>query len=404
MKIYIIATLIVLAILNPAYAQSEKKSVDETFVDIDSKVPGFGGMYVDGNQMKVYLTDISKKDKAISEISSIKKIPKGGVQILQGKYRFSDLKKWKDDAGILFDIPSLVYIDADEKLNRLSIGVDNIDLSTIVEQRLIQAGIPKDAIVVVKTDPIVYKYTLQSKIRPIQGGIQIRFTNYLCTESFNGIRNGVNGFVINSHCSGKQGGVQNTQFYQPINVIPDEFIGTEIADPDYTRAKCSAAKIRGKVCRYSDSAYASNASGVLEALGIVEKPDSANTGSLTVAGDFRITSEGSSIVGETVNKVGRTTGWSRGAVTRTDVNTGVSGTNIVQLRQDWVSASVGGGDSGSPVFSTINNPAIIDDVELRGILWGGDSAGTTYVYSPIANVQRIDELGLITNCAPGFSC
>jgi len=403
MRKYIIATLIVLAILNSAYAQSEKKSVDETFVDIDSKVPGFGGLYVDGNQMKIYLTDTSKKDKAIKEISSIKKIPKGGFEVIQGKYRFSDLKKWKDDAGILFDIPGLVYVDADEEKNRLSIGVDNIDLSTEVEQRLIQAGIPKDAIVVVKTDPIEYKYTLQDRIRPIQGGIQIRFNSYLCTESFNGIRDGINGFVINSHCSGRQGGVQGTQFYQPLNQIPYEFIGTEIADPAYSKAKCYAAGIRGKVCRFSDSAYARIDSGVSQDLGIVEKPDSVNTGSLTVAGDFRITSEWSSNVGETVNKVGRTTGWSQGIVTRTNVNTGVSGTNIVQLGQDWVSASVGGGDSGSPVFSITNNPAT-DDVELRGILWGGNSAGTTFVYSPIANVQRTDELGPITNCAPEFGC
>ncbi len=401
MRKYICATLIVLAILNSAYAQNEKKSVDETFIDIDSKVPGFGGMYVDGNQMKVYLTDISKKEKAIKEISSIKKIPEGGVQVIQGKYRFSDLKMWKDDAGILFDIPGLVYIDADEVSNRLSIGVDNIDLSTEVEQRLIQAGIPKDAIVVVKTDPIEYKYTLQDRIRPIQGGIQIRFNSYLCTESFNGIRGGINGFVINSHCSGKQGDVQGTLFYQPLNQIPYEFIGTEIADPAYSKANCNAARIRGKVCRFSDSAYAGIASGVSQDLGIVEKPDSVNTRSLTVAGDFRITSEGPSIVGETINKVGRTTGWSQGDVTRTCINTGVSGTNIVQLCQVQTNALVEGGDSGSPVFSITDNPAT-NDVELKGILWGGNSEG--FVYSPIANVERSDELGPITNCAPGFSC
>lgn len=401
MRKYIYATLIVLAILNPAFAQSEKKTLDETFVDIDSKVHGFGGMYVDGDQLKVYLTDISKKEKAIKEISSIKKIPKGGVQVIQGKYRFSDLKKWKDDAGILFDIPGLVYLDADEGKNRLSIGVDNIDISAEVEQRLIQAGIPEDAIAVVKTDPIEYKYTLQDRIRPIQGGIQIRFNSYLCTESFNGIRDGINGFVINSHCSGRQGGVQYTLFYQPLNQIPYEFIGTEIADPAYSKAKCSAARIRGKVCRFSDSAYAQIDSGVLQDIGIVEKPD--GVGSLTVAGDFRITSEGPSIFGEIVNKVGRTTGWSQGDVTLTCVNTGVSGTNIVQLCQDHVNASVGAGDSGSPVFSITDNPAI-DDVKLKGILWGGNSAGTTFVYSPIANIERIDELGSITNCAPGFGC
>lgn len=400
---YIISTLIVLAILNSAYAQSEKKTLEETFVDIDSKVPGFGGLYVDGNQMKIYLTDTSKKDKAIKEIISIKKIPKGGVEILQGKYRFSDLKKWKEDAGILFDIKGLVYIDADEEKNRLSIGVDNIDLSVEVEQKLIQAGIPKDAIVVVKTDPIEYKYTLQDRIRPIQGGIQIRYNSFLCTESFNGIRDGINGFVINSHCSGRQGGVQDTLFYQPLYQILPDFIGTEIADPVYSKAKCSAWRIKGKVCRYSDSAYASLASGVSHDQGIIEKTDGVNTRSLDVLGDFRITNEGSSIVGDIVNKVGRTTGWSQGSVSRTCVHTGVLGTNIVQLCQDYVDALSEEGDSGSPVFS-ITNSHLTDDVELRGILWGGNSAGTTFVYSPIANVERSDELGPITNCAPGFVC
>jgi hypothetical protein len=56
-----------------------------------------------------------------------------------------------------------------------------------------------------------------------------------------------------------------------------------------------------------------------------------------------------------------------------------------------VSAGVGAGDSGSPVFSIINAQ---NDVELRGILWGS-SGSTMFVYSPIANIERSDELGPI---------
>jgi hypothetical protein len=50
-----------------------------------------------------------------------------------------------------------------------------------------------------------------------------------------------------------------------------------------------------------------------------------------------------------------------------------------------VSAGVGGGDSGSPVFMGTNN------VTLVGILWGGNSSGTQFVFSPIANIEQ--ELG-----------
>jgi hypothetical protein len=88
--------------------------------------------------------------------------------------------------------------------------------------------------------------------------------------------------------------------------------------------------------------------------------------SLTIVGDFRITAEGSAVVGNVVNKVGRTTGWSQGSVTNTCVNTNVSGTNITQICQNFVSATVGSGDSGSPVFQITSG----NDVRLVGISVG----------------------------------
>jgi hypothetical protein len=71
----------------------------------------------------------------------------------------------------------------------------------------------------------------------------------------------------------------------------------------------------------------------------------------------------------------------------------VSGSNIVLLCQDFVENNrqiVAGGDSGSPVFR-INNSG---RVTLLGNLWGGNSSGTLFVYSPIANIER--ELGPLT--------
>jgi predicted cobalt transporter CbtA len=66
----------------------------------------------------------------------------------------------------------------------------------------------------------------------------------------------------------------------------------------------------------------------------------------------------------------------------------------VLLCQTFVSnpggaAVVGGGDSGSGVFSIRGR----DNVRLLGILWGG-SGSTTFVFSPLKSIQ--DELGAMT--------
>ena len=114
-----------------------------------------------------------------------------------------------------------------------------------------------------------------------------------------------------------------------------------------------------------------------------------NNGSIEITRRFRITAEGGAVVGATLNKIGRTTGWTQGNVRYTCVNTFVSGTNTVQLCQTWVDAGVGGGDSGSNVFVQTGG-----GVTLVGILWGGNSSGTTFVYSPIANIEQ--ELGALT--------
>ena len=129
--------------------------------------------------------------------------------------------------------------------------------------------------------------------------------------------------------------------------------------------------------------------------------------------EFRITQEASNtvapLVGERLDKVGRTTGRSQGRVLFTCVDLSVAApSNITQLCQDIVLATVAGGDSGSPVFKVTNCPNR-DDVTLYGILWGALSVSgqTAFAYSPIGNgnVQRRSEMGRLTEiCASGFSC
>jgi len=373
------------------------------FDDVATQVPGFGGMYLEGNILKVYLTDPTLMVSAGSVITSVfgaDRIPAGGIQVIRGNYGFHQLLAWFNKLGVVFNIPGVVYTDIDERANRLTVGVENQGVAASVQGMVSSVGIPQGVVNIVTAEPIYDQVTLQDQVRPIQGGLQIQFSNFLCSISYNAVRGGTAGFVTASHCTDVQGGVESTLYYQPLTA-GNTFIGTETADPLYSRATCQAAGVHGNhICRYSDTSFEQLATGVTESLGSIEQTSSVNSGSLTIAGSFRVTSEGPSLVGQTVNKVGRTTGWSQGQVTNTCVNTGVSGSKIVQLCQDWVSATVGPGDSGSGVFAITSG----SDVQLRGTLWGGNGAGTVFVYSPIANIQRSDELGPISTCASGFTC
>jgi len=373
------------------------------FDDVATQVPGFGGMYLEGNILKVYLTDPTLMVSAGSVITSVfgaDRIPAGGIQVIRGNYGFHQLLAWFNKLGVVFNIPGVVYTDIDERANRLTVGVENQGVAASVQGMVSSVGIPQGVVNIVTAEPIYDQVTLQDQVRPIQGGLQIQFSNFLCSISYNAVRGGTAGFVTASHCTDVQGGVESTLYYQPLTA-GNTFIGTETADPLYSRATCQAAGVHGNhICRYSDTSFEQLATGVTESLGSIEQTSSVNSGSLTIAGSFRVTGEGPSLVGQTVNKVGRTTGWSQGQVTNTCVNTGVSGSKIVQLCQDWVSATVGPGDSGSGVFAITSG----SDVQLRGTLWGGNGAGTVFVYSPIANIQLSDELGPISTCASGFTC
>ena len=210
-------------------------------------------------------------------------------------------------------------------------------------------------------------------------------------STLNAVSNGQNSFVTASHCTTTQGGVEGTQYWQSLSSQPNSFIGTEVADPVYVRGKGhGSACPKNRRCRMSDAARAAYAAGVPFTLGGIAQTSGPNNGSLTITGTFAINGEGGEIAGDIANKVGRTTGWTQGVITNTCVNTGVSGSNIVQLCQTFVSAGVGGGDSGSDVFQVTSST----NVKLAGILWGGNSNGTQFVFSPLANVMV--DLGTLT--------
>jgi hypothetical protein len=93
-----------------------------------------------------------------------------------------------------------------------------------------------------------------------------------------------------------------------------------------------------------------------------------------------------------MNRVGRTSGWTRGEVIATCVNTLAIGGVLLRRCQAQVAAGSAGGDSGSPVFRFANSQGNVagNRVLLGGIHWGGSGEGEDqrFVYSPMFNVER----------------
>jgi hypothetical protein len=319
--------------------------------------------------------------------------------VRRAEYDFQELGTWFDRLSKdALALPGVAYVDLDESSNRVLVGVEKGATGTTAPAGVFaaarSAGIPSAAVVVRQVEPVRFTLTLQQRTRPVRGGFQINFPGFLCTLGFNATSGVVRSWITNSHCTTVQGGVEGTLYWQPLmSGGANNFIGTEVDDPNYfVGGQCPA----GRRCRFSDSSRGAYDPAATSTLGRIGRTNGVNTGSLTIGtpGSFTITAEAltnSFTIGSTLNKVGRTTGWSQGLVTNSCVNTNVSGSNITQLCQTFVSAMVGPGDSGSPVFRVISGTTA--DVRLFGILWGG-SGTTSFVFSPLAQVKQ--ELGPLT--------
>jgi hypothetical protein len=362
-------------------------------------VPGFGGFFLDrAGRPTVYLTDPAQRGAAAAALAPFLRargLDPARLEVARGNYEYARLQRWFGAASpAALSIPGAVFADLDEAGNRLRIGVANAAAAAQVRRAATSLGIPTNAVVVQTVQPIRNAATLRGKVRPILGGLQLNFSILACSIGFSALTPaGQKSFITASHCTLIQGGTEATQYFQPFFLTAYITIGKEVADPVYVGGGACPA---GRVCRYSDAARASYSSSTTFTLGGIGRTTGANTGSITLAATPLKISEESTTdqfpIGEVAGKVGRTTGWTTGPVSATCADVNVDGTNITQLCQTLVDGKVGAGDSGSPVF--FEKPD--GTVKLAGILWGGNTEGTLFAFSPLANIERPGELGPLT--------
>ncbi len=382
-------------------------------------VRGFGGFFLDRQGTPtVYLTDTSERgaaQRALAPFFARHGLDASRLQVLRADFEHARLASWFEQASPeALAVPGAVFAYLDEASNRLRIGVADDAAGTGVGRALAALGIPPAAVIVEQTAPIRQLAMLQDRIRPVPAGVQIDFILGICSLGFNAVHVATNqlSFITASHCTWAQGGVEGTIYFQntwlDLSGANDE-IGTEVADPVYFSGHGVCP--RRRVCRYSDAARAAYSIAATDvALGTIARTTGVNTLATDITGSFAINTAapeyGSDhfVVGSTVNKVGRTTGWTSAPVTATCVNVnvvGLTGALITQLCQTLAGSEapgspviVGAGDSGSPVFLLNADQT----AQLGGVLWGGNAAGTLIAFSPLKNVQS--ELGTLRVIGP----
>lgn len=388
--------------------------VDDELVQMGQAIPGFGGLFYDAEGYpNVYLRDT----QAAPALSALKSLGQGEIRVHQGQYDFAQLVAWKRALRpAVLGQPGVVFLDADETRNRVVVGIDAARAKSLdtggLDKALALKGVPREAVLYQEVPAIrdltgvwtgwtdkakkPATSTIQSATRPVPGAVQIIFLDlplaYFCTDGFNAYLDGALGFVTNSHCTKTRGAVDGTTYAQG----DDPFgaaVATEIADPAYfTGDPCPS----GYQCRFSDSSFAQYNTPSLGSLGKLAKTSSRGllVGSITLkppTSRFSISATASALQGQTVNKIGVTTGWTYGPIVATCADIAVSGTTNGLLCQNIVRAGSDHGDSGSPVFSWTTGTS----VKLLGILWGGGTSNgqQVFAYSPIENIQQ--ELGAL---------
>jgi hypothetical protein len=298
-------------------------------------------------------------------------------------------------------LPDVVFLDADETCDCIAVGVATPAAAAAARNYAASAGVPSDRVKIVQAKPVRFFAGLQNQIRPVKGGLQIESRGKVdCTMMatvFNRAR-AKKGLLTNSHCSSALFSADDTAFYQAGgNIFGNDYVAKEVVDPPPNAALTGCPS--GRRCRVSEAAYSEFDIGTTGIVGQLACPKnmcgngSACDPEMKDLGD-KVTITGLAAarptMGKLLVKIGRSTGWTHGTVTRTCIDVNVKDTDVTLLCQYEVAAAGGPGDSGAPVFEPVPGE---EKGILTGILWGGPDDGSSFSFSPIDAIEA--EIGAL---------
>ncbi len=371
-------------------------SQDGRLASLAKSLPGFAGWYLDPDgQLIVRVLDPMSREAGDLETALRDVAGASEIRLMASDYDFASLHQWKKKLRPALRLPGALSLDIDEVGNQLVLGIAEHSSPAPFQDWARKAGIPSGAFRVEAGERATLFASVRDKDPTPGGGFQIErrqgSQTLACTTGFLARRNGINGMVTAGHCAGNLGGVNNAAQHQ--GDTGDPIFSRENIDPSaFTSGACPS----GEVCRWSDASFHRLESGApMGGFATIArtKYSASLNGSIDLNpwGDaFKIrASETDLRVGDWVNKVGRSTGWTFGRIAQTCVDF-IGNNGVLLLCQHVVNGGAGQGDSGAPVFSY----DIQRNATLYGILWGGTASEGTYNFSPIDNVMA--ELGSLS--------
>jgi hypothetical protein len=385
----------------PSGAETQPRAhamgLDSFFAQIAQKYPAFGGASVEDGKLTVYMASDRPSPPASPLASSLHsrlvkglelpaRFEKRSLAVRRVRYSYDQLVAWRHMARpVVFTSPGVHGLDIRERENRIAVETGQGAQTVSIIQQLREAGIPRSALRFEETTPTVQMSTLRDRHAHVRGGHQIEFgESSVCTAGFSAYFDDEPAYVTASHCTDVPGAVTGT-----VHMQGGRRIGQEVLDPRRTSALSGCPA--GHMCRYSDVA-----------IGLFDTPTDFGYATLArpvvadpLAGPvylspndpiFPVWDEATyPTLGETLHKIGRTTGWTYGEVIATCLDLRVS-ENVTLLCQDRVAAGVNGGDSGAPVFSIDDaNATRSPHATLYGVLWG--RAGDSFLFSSLHNIR-----------------
>jgi hypothetical protein len=394
------------------------RGVDAEFTRLAREIPGFGGMYFDrAGRLTVHMkapaganatiqrgADVLGRLRARGSAAVQRRLASSTEVVTKAAtYDYVELQAYRARLKGLSKVRGLVYVDTDEERNRIRIGIQPNAAERDVVRVLARAGVPREAVIISRSPAAQRVKHIQSRFRPVPGGIQLAFPPpnpnapffFICTHTFNvrlANRPNRNFFLTASHCSGaapSNGGNQHTRYFQPLPG-PNNRIGTEFRDPRYGDLDGNCIFYPGTGCRFSDALLAEYVDGVNPAFGKLARTTFARRriGSFVIDPNhprWNVVGEVPfPFLGEEINKQGRTTGWTKGPVVGSCRDFVFVDDAVTLICQDIAETFVLGGDSGSPIFIRVGPNEIL----LAGVLWGGFPGEPLIIFSAMENIEQ----------------
>lgn len=377
------AEQLALTLRQEALDGDQRRAFESDILALDAQVSGIGGVYYDPevDEVVVSVTNASSVDLARTATENLlnrKNVsasyergrPGGQVRVITAEFRFSTLVAWAELLlPDLLNVEGWTELDADERRNRIAIGVTDESAEGAILDILASHEIPAEAVHFEVTQPMQALASLRDRVRPAGGGLQIQgeeliggFGGALCTAGWPVSYGSKWGYLTAGHCSGQGSGVTGEDFYQNTESVGNG-LGSVWENPDWDATGCEDddGNPWNGTCTDADAMWItlSNWDDLSQLVWLPEAVAINNDkvpSSLEISASKVVGAPSTPMAGYQADKIGRTTGWTGGTVVNTcryveiDRDGDLITDFVLKCAGVVEGAAVGDGDSGAPVF------------------------------------------------------